>query len=87
MDNDKILKASGFVYDPGRDLWFSRDHRKAFSHEVLSDHDARWLGLKLLENVPEDEFRFYRNTSNLKICVEILDQLGLGVLTPVESLS
>ena len=45
MDNDKILKASGFVYDPGRDLWFSRDHRKAFSHEVLSDHDSRWLGL------------------------------------------
>jgi hypothetical protein len=42
---------------------------------------------KLLEDVPEGEFRFYRNTSNLKACIEILNQLGLGDLKPVESLS
>jgi hypothetical protein len=87
MEIESILKAAGFVRDPNRDLWFSRDRRRAFSQEVLSDHDTRWLELKLLEDVPEDEFRFYRHTSNLKTCVEILDQLGLGVLTPVESLS
>lgn len=87
MEIERILKAAGFVLDPNRDLWFSRDRRRAFSQEVLRDHDSRWLELKLLENVHEDEFRFYRNTSNLNTCFEILDQLGLGALTPVESLS
>ncbi len=87
MNNDNIFKAAGFVHDPNRDLWFNRADREAFSQEVISDHDSTWLKLKLQEHVPEDEFRFYRNTPDPETCVEILDQLGLGVLTPVESLS
>jgi hypothetical protein len=86
-DSERILKAAGFVHDPRRDLWFHRDHRKSFSHEVLRDHDSRWLELKLLEDVPETEFRFYRTTSDLKTCSEILDQMGLSNLMPVESLT
>ena len=83
----EILKVAGYVRDPVRELWFSRHRRRTFSYEALSDHDSRWLERKLLEDVPEGEFRFYRNTSNLKACIEILDQLGLGDLKPVESLS
>jgi hypothetical protein len=88
MPTEESLKAAGFVRDPRRDLWFNRDRRQAFSHEVLRDHDSdpKWLELKLLEEIPGGEFRFYRSTSNLKTCVEILDLLGLSFLTPVESL-
>jgi hypothetical protein len=79
----EILTVAGYVRDPVRELWFSRHRRRAFSYEALSDHDSRWLERKLLDDVPEGEFRFYRNTSNLKACIEILNQLGLGDLKPV----
>lgn len=87
MQNEEILKSAGFNRNPRREHWFSRDHRKLFSFEVLQDHDSEWLKRKLMEDVSEQEFRFYRNTSDLPTCVEVLEEMGLGNLTPVESLT
>ncbi len=86
MQNEEILKAAGFVRNPKREVWFSHEQRKVFSYEALQDHDSRWLEGALLEAVPEGEFRFYRNTSNLRTCLEILDEMGVSNVTPVESL-
>lgn len=86
MQHEKIMKAAGYAFNPKREDWFHRDQRKSFSYEALRDHDSRWLALKLDEHVPEGEFRFYRTTSNLALCMEILEELKLSHLTPIERL-
>ena len=84
MDNEETLRAAGFARIHKRRLLVSRDRRMAFSHEALRDHDSRWLGSKLLEDVPDGEFRFQSNSPlNLKVCMEILEELGLSALTPM----
>ncbi len=87
MQNEEILRAAGFVRNPQRELWFSHEQHKIFSHEVLRDHGSNWLERALLEHVPEGEFRFYRNTSDMKTCCEILNEMGLADIVPVESLT
>jgi len=85
MHNEEILKAAGFDRNPTRESWFHREQRKAFSHEALRDHNSSWLEQALLEHVPEGEFRFYRTTPDLETCLEILDEIGLSNLIPIES--
>lgn len=88
VDCERLLRVAGYVLMPKRDLWFSLDHRRAFSHQVLRDHDPKWLEIALLENVPEGEFRFYRMKSDYATCVEVLDELAVtGILVAVESIS
>jgi len=77
-NSERILKAARFVENRKRSLWFSHEERKVFSHEVLRDHESAWLNRALAEQVPENEFRFYRNTSDLEVCNEILAEMGLS---------
>jgi hypothetical protein len=85
--NEQILKNAGYRFHEVREMWFSGTDRKAFSHEVLRDRDERWLVAKLTERVPEGEFYFYRNTSDIAVCSEILQELQLSNLIPTESLT
>ena len=84
--NEGILRSLGFVLHDARQVWIHRDRRKAFSHRALREHDPGWLNRKLAQNVPEQEFRFYRHASDPPVCHEILGELGLGHLVAVERL-
>jgi hypothetical protein len=77
-NNERILKSARFAENPRRSLFFSHEERKVFSHEVLRDHDSEWLKRALAEQVPENEYRFYRHTSDLEVCNEILAEMGLA---------
>lgn len=83
---EEILISAGFTRDPRREHWFHREDRKSFSFEILDDHDLdlKWLPAKLNEAVRKEEFRFYRESSDLAACHEILEQLGLSGLVAVE---
>ena len=85
--NEEILSSAGFVLHHPREVWIHCDRRKAFSHRALREHDPGWLNRKLAQNVPEQEFRFYRLPSDPPVCHEILGELGLEHLVVVESLS
>jgi len=86
MQSEEILKAAG-VRDHHHEVWFSREQRKSFSHEALREHNSEWVKRKLLEDVPDNEFRFYRMKSNMQTCIETLERMQLSHLTPVESLN
>ena len=86
MQCEEILKAARFVFDPSREVWFSRGVRKLFTHEVLREHNSEWVKSKLLEDVSENEFRFYRMKPDIQVCIETLERMHLSHLIPVESL-
>jgi hypothetical protein len=86
MENETILKNSGFFELPTRMLWVSHEQRKAFSRDVLRDHDSRWLHERLSEKVPETRFFFYFNVipKNFKEeSLRILAEIGEPDLQPV----
>jgi hypothetical protein len=79
-----VLRKLGFV-ENFREEWFNRERRIHFSYEVLRDHDndVAWLKERVLENVPEFEFRFHSNDPlSLEVCFAILQELQLSNLTP-----
>ena len=84
MDNKESLKSHGFFENQTRLMWINRSRRIAFTEDVIDDHDCRWLESKLLEDIPEGEFRLHSNRPLApKVCMEILDELGLSNLLPV----
>jgi hypothetical protein len=84
MENYRILKTHGFFENPKRMVWISRNRRICFSDSVIRDHDYSWLEERLLEDVPESEFRFHSNRElSLEACMAILTELELSHLTPV----
>lgn len=77
MANDQILKAQGLFEDPSRMVWINRHRRMCFSDSVIRDHEVVWLEERLLEKVPQSEFRFHSNRELLlKVCKEILEKLN-----------
>jgi hypothetical protein len=79
------LKSAGFVLLHSRDMWFSRDARKAFSHQAIRDHDLIWLKERFADRVPAGGFYFgfyfYFNQPEGKgrSCFEILGELKLAL--------
>jgi len=89
MENETILKNSGFLELPTRELWVSREQRKVFSHDALRDHDSRWLHDRLREAVPKGECFFYFNVVPKNFAEEslrILDEISESNLQPVARL-
>ena len=84
MDNEQALRARGFLLMRKRMLWCNRGLRMAFSHEAARDHDARWLKDALAEQIPMTDFVFYFNEipSDLRVCRDILNELGMPGLVP-----
>ena len=61
-----------------------RDRRLAISEEALRDHDVEWLTERLLEDVPEQEFRFHTNrATSEEECHKILAEMRISHLIPV----
>ena len=84
VKNENALKAAGFFLDHARLIWVSRDRRMVFTHDVIRDHPLEWLEARLLEHVPDEEFRFHSNHAlSLESCMEILNRGELSHLTPV----
>jgi hypothetical protein len=75
------LKSAGFVLIHRRDMWVSRDARKAFSHPAIRDHDLIWLKERFADRVPAGGFYFYFNQPEGKerSCFEILGELKLAL--------
>jgi hypothetical protein len=84
MDNEDTLRMRGFLLMQKRLLWCNRELRMAFSHEAARDHDARWLREALAEQIPSTDFVFYFNQipSDLQVCRDILNELGMPGISP-----
>jgi hypothetical protein len=82
--NEQIAKTHGFFQDPKRMTWINPDRRMCFSYSVIRDHNDAWLEGRLLEDVPESEFRFHSNRElPLESCMAILEEMKLSHLIPV----
>lgn len=81
----EVLLAAGFRQNPRSESWFKRSARKLFSYETIRDHDRTWLGSRLRDDVPDNEFWFYFNfpPSSLEGVRETLASMQLDELTPV----
>ena len=83
-EKEQILKVSGFVELPERGLWVNANRRLAISEEALRYHDVEWLTERLLEDVPEQEFRFHTNrATSEEECHKILAEMRISHLIPV----
>ncbi len=83
--NRATLEAAGFRENHDTMVWLSRDQRKAFSHEAMSDNDSRWLTQRLVEELPSAEFWFYFSFISddpMPGCKQILTKMQLAHLTP-----
>lgn len=85
MSKEDRLKAAGFMWVGSRTLWISTDRHIVFSHDVITDHDLKWLETKLAERVPDSTFVFHVNLLTppiQKILLEVLAARGLSHLQP-----
>ena len=85
MSKEDRLKAAGFMWVGSRTLWISTDRHIVFSHDVIADHDLKWLETKLAERVPDSIFVFHVNLLTppiQKILLEVLAARGLSHLQP-----
>jgi hypothetical protein len=86
MSNESILEACSFFVLPKRELWISTDLNEAYSYEVISDHDSRWLNERLADRPPAREFWFYFTVAPEnadEVCREILAEIRLPGLQPI----
>ena len=84
MDRQETLTARGFVEDKMRQLWVSRDLRKAFSGDAIADYDEQLFMKCLNESVPPGLFWFYMhivpNGFATNGALAVLKQFGLSHL-------